>query len=315
MKKFAVLVCMVLAVAASAQKVTVNLANASRSEKVWVSIPDLWDGEYAVIKAGPTPVILERSSIDINKVYDVTIRFSECGGYSEKTTTKIGKEITFKDLRGPCKEDNQKGSVIKRECNCEDDSTFAVITNSSASEFKVRDAGPFHGLTLAPGQTSLKCKVGLGDFNLTLATFRDTSDRKVIIQSVVTRFITKVPSCIFVLVIKDEDLSTNENLVEKQKLIFFNNTDRSISAVDPIFKGINLASGKKAKRSDRKEVTDGFIPATIEFLDNSGVRRRVNIYKHIVKGDEYYEIDQADLKLPEDKKSQTNTLPSSHRRR
>ncbi|MFZ4648569.1 MAG: hypothetical protein ACOYMB_02950 [Patescibacteria group bacterium] len=295
MKKIlVVLVAMSFALILKAQTTVVAFENTSRSETVKVKIADLFDGEYVLVQGGQTLIKIQNSNIIPDKEYDTELFFSECGGYTQMAKIKIAKTVRISDLRSPCTADGGKGKIIPKECKtCGQDSVWGIISNESNSEFEVI-SDIFKGLTLAPGQTALRMKIGLGNLNITLKTYKDTTTRKVEIQSVISRFIVKDSTCIYYLKVKTSELSAGEDLQAPRMRYPQNQSSIKVSFVDENFIGATLSSGETAKRKYCKELPSGFIPATVEFLKD-GVRTRVNLYKHLGPKDRYYPVTDEDL--------------------
>ncbi|MCX6795438.1 MAG: hypothetical protein NT165_01735 [Candidatus Falkowbacteria bacterium] len=210
--------------------------------------------------------------------------------------------------------------------NKKDGGVWVTVTDSASSEFWGLSDGPFKGLSLRVGQKSPLCSVDPGELNFTLGSFKDTNDRKVILQSVITRLVTKGKGAdsILNIVIHDADLTASEDLAQQVTLLPCNNTNIPISFVKGTFENITLGPGEKAKRKDKKTISAGFIPETIEFLDEKGIRVRIVVYKHIYPGCKYYQIDESDInvntttgadKTVQTKKTQTVVKKDIHNRR
>lgn len=304
MKKILVfLVLVVLAVTVKAQ--TTMLAFQSVSQEIKIAMPELFDGQYGLITSGPTYIRVDDSKIVAGKEYLIEISYPGCS-YVHKTRMTIAKNNKIGDFQTPC----YNGKLVKKECQCAQDSTWAEITNLSAKEFKVLTPGVFSGLTLGGGQ-SAKQVIPLGDLNITLG-FRDTVNYRLLSQAVISRFILKDTSCIFKIEIKDAELdasSTSAGAADFSKkaktketiAILPENTSRKkVTITDGDFKGVSLAPHSRSAKKYRQNITPGFIPLTVEFLNDNNVRVRMNIYVHITPGDCYLTITDESLGLKPD---------------
>lgn len=285
----------IIAFSVKAQTTIIAFENVSRSETIKIKIPELFEGEYTLIQSESTYIKVENQKIQSGKEYQAELFFSECGGYTQSAKIKLSKTTKIPDLRAPCTADGQKGRIIPQECKtCGQDSVWVLVQNGANTELSTVSEGPFYGLTLAIGQKSLKQKVALGDLNLTFKTFKDTINRKIEIQSVVSRFVIKDSTCLYTVTVKTAELTADEDLLAIKKRTPVNRSSTKISFVDEKFKGATLAPGERAGRKYAKELSSGFIPATVEFLKN-GVRTRINLYKHLTPNDRYYEVTDQDL--------------------
>lgn len=283
MKKSQTIILIALALlfsglALRAQTTKVEFKNQTRADVMISS--DLFNDSFVVPYEGSIIVDVDNDNIVGNKKYKLNVFFTECD-YIENLDFYIGKLINIHDVRLPCEQDGTPGELASQSClTAGEDSAWLIVTNNCSSELQIIK-GPYTGLCLGVGQSSLKKKVALGPMDFTVATFLDTTNRDMTIQSVVSRFAVKDENCIFNVTIKDEELSSGENFSKPIKRMLVNRSSYKISVTGRNFYGVTLKPHERCKPKENEILPRGFLAITVEYLDRNIRTREQRIIKHI----------------------------------
>lgn len=273
-----------------AQTTEIKFSNASLSDEIRISIPNLFLGQIYVLRNETVSINVDNERLS-EKKYLAEIYYSTCGN-TEEVEIKIGKYNKIEDIGDPCEE------AKIGNCNYPEGRAFVKFINGTGKEISILD-GPLNGLSLEPNQESQIINFPVGRNSLMIESFIDTSDHnKGVDKRNYKFFAIQNGSCLCDVLIKTiEDDKQAEDLRAKLSVYVENRTDRKISIVSYPFDGISLLPGRKNTKKDMANILAGIYSIKIEYLDNYGNKVSKEVLKHLVEGDKVMSINQKDIDI------------------